>query len=111
MDQEIREVQDNPIEEISMEDEVVEDVVNSRKDIVGDFLASEVAEELVLILVEGNEGGTLKELEIPAERRDVASSLIHQIKPRRRKKKRPRQVREKNKKRQRRIQIVKAGIG
>jgi len=56
--------------------------------IVGYFLAAEDPKELVLIL---------------------AASFIHQIKPRRRKKKRPKQVREKNKKRGRRNQLVKAG--
>ena len=80
-------------------------------DMVGDFLAAKEAEELVLILVEQNEGNISKELEMPAEQQDVVSSFIHQIKPRKRKKKKPRQAGEKNKKRRRRNQIVKAGIG
>ena len=65
----------------------------------------------MLILAEENKGDTSRELDSPAEQRDVVSSFIHQIKPRRRKKMRPKQVEEKNKKRRRRNQIVKTGIG
>jgi len=139
MDQEIQEVQDNPIEDLSMEDEEVnsrkdmitttldfkdfksvslekkgtlpihngntklnfEDLLNRDKeeekagkkcqrvakdfvdllgttkeiivdDMVGDFLVVEEAEELVLILVEENEGSISKELEMLAEQQDVS---------------------------------------
>ena len=160
IDQEIREVKDNTIEEISRKDEELKDAVKSRTDMITvtvdfeDFKSVSleeigtppILEDNIKLIFEDLQNrareeeektvkkcqrvakdfvhllGTTKEItadaivgyflaaEDPKELVLIlAASFIHQIKPRRRKKKRPKQVREKNKKRGRRNQLVKAG--